>query len=76
MTALTQYLSDLPGREDSEKVSDARTNCERCQLAFVELGNLINWPVRLLGQDFDSSLVRGTFAPGRGRGKPMHMLLS
>src|SRR5205814_7715784 len=35
MTALTQYLSDLPGREDGEKAGDARTDCEPCQLAFV-----------------------------------------
>ena len=40
MTALTQYLSDLPGREDGEKAGDARPDCERCQLAFVQLGQL------------------------------------
>jgi len=66
MAALTQYLSDLPGREDGEKVGDAGTDCERCQLAFVQLGNLLDRHVRLLGQGFYGSLVRGTFARRRG----------
>jgi hypothetical protein len=76
MMALTQYLPDLPSREDGEKTSDTRTDGERCQLAFVEFGNLINWHVRLLGQDFDSSLVHGAFARRRSRGKSVHVSLS
>jgi hypothetical protein len=35
MTVLTQHLSDLSGREDGEKASDARPDCEHCQLVFV-----------------------------------------
>jgi len=46
MTALTQYLSDLPGREDGEKVGDARSSCEHCQLAFVQLSNVIERHIR------------------------------
>ena len=76
MMALTQYLPNLPSREDGEKTGDTRTDGERCQLAFVELGNLINWHVRLLGQSFDGSLVRGAFARRRRRGKSVHVSLS
>jgi hypothetical protein len=76
MTALTQYLSDLPGREDGEKAGDARTDCERCQLAFVQTGNLIDRHVRLLGQGCDGSLARGASARMHGRGKPVHVSLS
>jgi hypothetical protein len=76
MTALTQYLSDLPGREDGEKAGDARTDGAHCQLAFVQTGHLIDRHVRLLGQGFDGSLVRGASAGMRGRGKPVHMSLS
>jgi hypothetical protein len=76
MTALTQYLSDLPGREDGEKVGDARSSCEHCQLAFVQLGNVIERHMRLLGQGRDGSLVPGAFARRRGRGKPVHASLS
>ena len=76
MTALTQYISDLPGREDGEKVGDARSSCEHCQLAFVELGNVIDRHGQLLGQGFDGSLVPGTFARRRGREKPLHTSLS
>ena len=35
MTALTQYLSDLLGREDGKKAGEARPDYEHCQLAFV-----------------------------------------
>ena len=76
MTALTHYLSDLPDREDGEKAGDARLGFERCQLAFVQLDNLIDRHVRLLGQVFDGSLVRGAFAGMRGREKPVHGSLS
>jgi hypothetical protein len=62
MMTLTQYLSDLPGRKDGEKVGDARTHCERCQLTFVELANLRNGHVQLLSQGFDRSPVRITVA--------------
>jgi hypothetical protein len=65
MTALTQYLSDLPGREDGEKVGDARSSCEHCQLAFVQLGNVIERHMRLWGQGRDGSLVPGAFARRR-----------
>jgi len=76
MTALTQYLSDLTGREDGEKAGDTRTDFEHCQLAFVQPGNLIDRHVRLSGQGFDGSLVRGAFARMHGRGKPVHGSLS
>ena len=76
MTALTQYLSDLPDREDGEKAGDARPDFERCQLAFVQLDNLIDRHVRLSGQIFDGALVRRAFARMRGRGKPVHGSLS
>ena len=76
MTVLTQYLSDLPDREDSEKAGDARPDFERCQLPFVQLGNLIDRHVRLAGQIFDGALVRRAFARMRGRGKPVHGSLS
>lgn len=76
MTALTQYLSDLPGREDGEKTGDARTDFKHCQLVFVQLGNLIARHVRFSGQGFDGSLVRGAFARMRGRGKPVYGSLS
>jgi hypothetical protein len=66
MTALTQYLSDLPGHEDGEKVGDARSSCEHCQLAFVQLGNVIDRHVRLSGQGFDGARVRRAFARMRG----------
>jgi hypothetical protein len=72
--ALTQYLSDLPGREDGEKAGNARTDCEYCQLVFVQLGNLNDWHVRFSGQGFDGSLVRGAFARMRGRGKSGHVV--
>ena len=76
MTALTQYRSDLPGREDGEKAGDARTGFELCQLVFVQPGNLIDRHVRFSGQGFDSALVRGAFARLRGRGKTVHVSLS
>ena len=76
MTVLTQYLSDLPGREDGKKAGDTRPDFEHGQLAFVQLGNVIDRHVRLSGQGFDGSLVRGTVARMRGRGKPVHMSLS
>jgi hypothetical protein len=76
MTALTQYLSDLPGREDSEKAGDARTDCEHCQLVCVQLGNVLDRHVRLSGQGFDGALVRGAVARLRGREKPVHGSLS
>ena len=76
MTALTQYLSDLPGREDGEKVGDARSRCEHCQLAFVQLSNVIERHIRLLSQGCDGSLVPGTFARRRGQEKPVHTSLS
>ena len=76
MTTLTQYLSDLPGREDSEKAGDARTDFEHCQLVCVQLGNLIERHVRLSGQGFDGALVRRAFTRMRGRGKPVHGSLS
>ena len=76
MTALTQYLSDLPDREDGEQAGDARTDFEPGQLAFVQLGNVIDRHVRLSGQGFDGALVRGAVARMRGRGKPVHVSLS
>jgi hypothetical protein len=76
MTALMQYLSNLPHREDGEKASGARPDCEPCQLVFVELGNFIDRHVRLSGQGFDGALMCGTFARLRGRGKPVHVSLS
>jgi hypothetical protein len=76
MTVLTQYLSDLPDREDGEKASDARPDCEHCQLVFVQMGNVIDRQVRFSGQGFDGSLVYGAFARMRGRGKPVHASLS
>lgn len=66
MTALTQYVSDLTDREDAEKGGDACTDCEHCQLAFVQLGNLLDRHVRFFGQGFDGSLVRGAFVRMRG----------
>ncbi len=66
MTALTQYLSDLPSREDSEKAGDARTDFEHCQLVCVQLGNVIEGHVRLSGQGFDGALVRRAFTRMRG----------
>jgi hypothetical protein len=53
MTTLTQDRTDLPDREDGEKVRDARPDCERCQLAGVELGNVIKRHVRFAGQGLD-----------------------
>lgn len=66
MTVLTQHLPDLPGCEDGEKASDARPDREHCQLVCVQPGNVIDRHVRLAGQGFDSSLVRGAFARMRG----------
>jgi len=66
MTALTQYISDLPGREDSEKAGDARTDCEDCQLVCVQLRNVLDWHVRFSGQGFDGALVRRTVTRLRG----------
>lgn len=76
MTTLTQNLSDLPDREDSEKAGDAGTDCEHCQLVCVQLGNVLDRHVRFSGQGFDGALVRGAVARLRGRGKPVHMALS
>jgi hypothetical protein len=76
MRALTQYLADLPGRENGEKAGDARPGCEHGQFVCVELGNLRDWHVRLAGQGFDGSLVRGAFVRMRGRGKPVHVSLA
>jgi hypothetical protein len=49
MTALTQYVSDLAEREDAEKAGDACAGGKHCQLAFVQLGNVIDWHVRFSG---------------------------
>ena len=57
MTTLTQDCADLPGREDGEKARDARPGCERCQLAGVELGHVIERHMRFAGQDLDVSRV-------------------
>ena len=76
MTPLTQELADRSSRKDGEKAGDARPDFERCQLAFVQLGNLIDRHVRLAGQVFDGSLVRGAFARMRGRERPVHGSLS
>jgi hypothetical protein len=53
-----------------------RSDCEHCQLVFVQLGNVIYRHVRLVGQGFNGSLVRGAFARMRGRRKPVHLSLS
>jgi hypothetical protein len=66
MTALTQYVADFPDREDAEKAGDACADCEHCQLAFVQLDNLIDRHVRFSGQGFDGSLVRGAFVSMHG----------
>ena len=76
MTALTQYLLDLPHREDGEKAGDACSGCEHGQLVFVQLDNVLDRHVRLAGQGFDGALVCGAFARLCGRGKPAHMSLS
>lgn len=76
MTGLTQDIADLPDREDSEKAGDARTDCEHCQLVCVQLGNVLDRHVRLLGQGFDGALVRGAVERLRRRGKPVHRSLS
>jgi hypothetical protein len=75
-TALTQELSDLPGREDGEKAGEARTDCKDCQLALVELGNVLDRHVQLAGQGFDGSLVCGAVVRMRGRGQTGHISLS
>ena len=74
LTVLTQYVSDLAEREDAEKAGDARTDCEHCQLAFVQLSNFIDGHMRFLGQSFDSSLVWGAFVKRRGRGNSVHIV--
>jgi hypothetical protein len=76
MTALTQDISDLPDRKDSEKAGDTRTDGEPCQLVCVQPGNVLDRHVRFSGQGFDGALVRGTVARLRGRGKPVHRSLS
>jgi hypothetical protein len=53
-----------------------RTNCEAYQLAFVELGNMIDRHVRLLGQGVDGALVPGALVGRCRRAKPVYMSLS
>jgi hypothetical protein len=57
MTTLTQERADLPGREDGQKARDARPGCERCQLAGIELGYVIERHLRFAGQGLDVSRV-------------------
>src|SRR5437667_12292318 len=76
MGVIGLFPPEISSHEDGEKASDARPDCEHCQLAFVQLGNVIDRHVRCLGQGFDGSLVRGAFARMRGRGKPAHVSLA
>ena len=62
MTALTQELAHLPGRENSEKAGDMCPDGEPGQLPGVELGNIVNRQVCLAGQNFDGALVCGAFS--------------
>jgi hypothetical protein len=45
------------GREDGEKVRDARSSGERGQLAGVELGHVLNREMRFVGQGLDIARV-------------------
>jgi hypothetical protein len=76
MGVIGLFPPEVSSHEDGEKASDARHDCEPGQLVFLQLGNVIDWHVRLAGQGFDGSLVRGAFARMRGRGKPVHVLLA
>jgi hypothetical protein len=57
MGVIGLFPPEVSSNEDGEKASDARPDCEHCQLAFVQLGNVIDRHVRCLGQGFDASLV-------------------
>ena len=76
MGVIGLFPPEVSSHEDGEQASDARPDCEHCQLVFVHLGNVIDRHVRCLGQGFDGSLVCGAFARRRGRGKPVHVSLS
>jgi hypothetical protein len=70
------FPPEVSSHEDGEKAREARPDCEHCQLAFGQLGNVIDRHVRCLGQGFEASLVRGAFARLRGRGKLVHVSLA
>jgi hypothetical protein len=76
MGVIGLFPPEVSSHEDGEKASDARPDCEHCQLVFVQLGNVIDRHVRLAGQGFEGSLVPGAFARMCGRGKPVHVSLA
>jgi hypothetical protein len=75
MTAL-RYISRTFRVVRIQKKPLMRTNCEACQRAFVELANMIDRHVRLLGQGVDGSLVPGALVGRCRRAKPVYMSLS